>query len=284
MKEIEEQEWTEIITPQKGWFDLRLKELWQYRDLILLFVRRDFVTVYKQTILGPLWYLIQPLMTSLVYLVVFKNIANLSTDGQPAMLFYLCGVSIWEYFARSLNTTSNTFIDNANIFGKVYFPRLTVPVSVVISNLISFGIQFLLFLGFYAFFWFSGADLQPNLWLLATPYLLLLMALFGLGLGIIVSSLTTKYRDLRFLVQFGIQLFMYASPIIYPLSSLPEKYQKLMIFNPVAPIIEGFRYAFLGTGTISISMLAYSSLVVFVVFIFGVALFNRVEKTFMDTV
>lgn len=280
-------EWTEVISPKKSWFDLGLGELWRYRDLVLLFVRRDFVSIYKQTILGPLWHIIQPLMTTLVFMIVFGQIANLSTDGQPQFLFYMAGVAIWNYFATCLNKTSNTFVTNAAIFGKVYFPRLTVPVSVVISALLSFFIQILLFLGFYFFFLFfteSGNSLQPNIWLLAIPYFILIMAVLGLGMGIIISSLTTKYRDLTQLVSFGVQLFMYASPVIYPLSALSKKWQFYVSLNPVAPVIEGFKYAFFGTGSFTIGMLVYATLITFLVFIIGVALFHRVEKTFMDTV
>ncbi len=278
------EQWSEIITPKKSWFDLRLGELWRYRDLIILFVRRDFVAVYKQTILGPLWHIIQPLFTTLVFVVVFGRIAGLSTDGQPAFLFYMCGVTIWNYFAGNLNRTSNTFVANQSVFGKVYFPRLTVPVSSVISGLFSFLIQFLLFLLIYLFYYLRGATLQPNLWLLGIPVFILIMAVLSLGLGIIISSLTTKYRDLTMLVGFGVQLFMYASPVIYPISSLSPKFQFYMQFNPVAPILEGFKYAFFGKGVVSYTAIGYSFLVAIIIFTLGIALFHRVEKTFMDTV
>ncbi|EAY31984.1 ABC transporter permease [Microscilla marina] len=279
-----EDQWSEIITPKKSWFDLRLNELWQYRDLIVLFVRRDFVAVYKQTILGPLWHIIQPLFTTLVFVLVFGKIAGLSTDGQPAFLFYMCGVTIWNYFASNLNKTSNTFVENQAVFGKVYFPRLTVPVSNVISGLFSFTIQFVLFLIFYLIYYLRGAQLQPNLWLLAIPLFILIMAILSLGLGIIISSLTTKYRDLTMLIGFGVQLFMYASPVIYPMSSLSPKLQYYMQFNPVASILEGFKYAFFGQGIVSINSVGYSLLIAGFVFFIGVALFHRIEKTFMDTV
>ncbi|WP_299456764.1 ABC transporter permease [uncultured Microscilla sp.] len=279
-----EDQWSEIITPKKSWFDLRLNELWQYRDLIVLFVRRDFVAVYKQTILGPLWHIIQPLFTTLVFVLVFGNIAGLSTDGQPAFLFYMCGVTIWNYFANNLNKTSNTFVENQGVFGKVYFPRLTVPVSNVISGLFSFTIQFFLFLVIYLVFYLRGVSLQPNMWILAIPFFILTMAILSLGLGIIISSLTTKYRDLTMLIGFGVQLFMYASPVIYPMSSLSPKLQYYMHFNPVASILEGFKYAFFGKGIVSYNSLTYSFILAITIFLIGVALFHRIEKTFMDTV
>jgi lipopolysaccharide transport system permease protein len=264
--------------------DLRLKELWHYRDLVVLFVRRDFVAVYKQTILGPLWYLIQPVLTTIVFTVIFGKIAALPTDGLPPFLFYLSGTLIWSYFADCLNKTSVTFIANAHLFGKVYFPRLAVPVSILISNLVTFGIQYILFLGFLVYFWLTGAEVRPNLWVLLTPYLLLLMAGIGLGVGIIVSSLTTRYRDLRFLISFGVTLWMYATPIIYPVSSVPEQFQPLIMLNPLSPVVEAFRYAYLGAGTVNLMNLLYSSVFMIGVVFAGVLLFNRIEATFMDTV
>ncbi|MBN2547628.1 MAG: ABC transporter permease [Anaerolineales bacterium] len=273
-----------VIRPQRSWFDLRLGELWQYRDLVRLFVWRDFVSVYKQTILGPLWYLIQPLLTTLIFTVVFGRIANLPTDGLPQFLFYMSGTVIWSYFSECLNKTSVTFISNANLFGKVYFPRLAVPVSILISNLVAFAIQYLLFLAFLAYFWLSGSAVQPNLWVLLTPVLLLMMAGLGLGFGIIVSSLTTRYRDLRFLVSFGVQLWMYATPVIYPVSSIPEQFRLIILANPLTPIVEAFRYAYLGGGTVNIYHLLYSFGFMVVVMLVGTLIFNRVEQTFMDTV
>ncbi|MBN1147688.1 MAG: ABC transporter permease [Anaerolineales bacterium] len=273
-----------IIRPQRNLFDLRLDELWRYRDLIRLFVWRDFVSVYKQTILGPLWYLIQPLLTTLIFTVVFGRIASLPTDGLPQFLFYMSGTVIWSYFAECLNKTSHTFVANATLFGKVYFPRLAVPISVLISSLIAFFIQFLLFLAFAAYFWLTGAQLQPNLWILISPLLLLMMAGLGLGFGIIVSSMTTRYRDLRFLVNFGVQLWMYATPVIYPVSSIPERFRPLIQANPLTPIVETFRYAFLGAGMVSLANLAYSFGIMLVVLVVGVLMFNRIEATFMDTV
>ena len=278
------QSWDLIIQPQRRLFDLRLAELWRYRDLVILFVRRDFVSVYKQTILGPLWYLIQPLLTTIIFTIVFGNIAGLPTDGLPEFLFYMSGTVIWSYFAECLNKTSVTFVQNANLFGKVYFPCLAVPVSILLSNLITFTIQFALFLLFMGYFALRGAAIHPNVWILFTPVLLLMMAGLGLGFGIIISSLTTKYRDLRFLVSFGVQLLMYATPVIYPVSAISGQFRLLILANPMTPIVETFRYAFLGAGIVDVYHLLYSfGFMVMVVFI-GVVIFNRVEQTFMDTV
>jgi lipopolysaccharide transport system permease protein len=276
--------WDMIIRPQRNLFDLRLQELWHARDLIMLFVRRDFVAVYKQTILGPLWYLIQPLLTTIVFTVIFGNIAKLPTDGLPSFLFYMSGTVIFSYFASSLTKTSDTFISNAGMFGKVYFPRLAVPVSILISNLIAFTIQFLFFLAFMAYFQLSGTQLHPNWWVLFTPVLLLMMAGLGLGFGIIISSLTTKYRDLRFLVQFGVQLLQYVTPVIYPLSAMSPKYQALIRLNPLTSVVEAFRYAYLGSGSVNFLQLGYSFAIMLISIAIGVVIFNRVEATFMDTV
>jgi lipopolysaccharide transport system permease protein len=274
-----------IISPQRNLFDLRLGELWHARDLILLFVRRDFVAVYKQTILGPLWYLIQPLLTTIIFTVVFGNIAKLPTDGLPSFLFYMSGTVIFAYFASSLSKTSDTFVANANMFGKVYFPRLAVPVSILISNLIAFAIQFGFFLAFIAYFVLRGTILHPNWWILFTPVLLLMMAGLGLGFGIIVSSLTTKYRDLRFLVQFGVQLLQYVTPVIYPLSFIKSPtYLTLIRLNPLTSIVEAFRYAYLGSGSVNLLQLGYSFAIMLIVIAIGAVIFNRVEATFMDTV
>ena len=278
-------DWSLIIEPQRSLFDLRLGELWRYRDLVMLFVRRDFVSVYKQTILGPLWYLIQPLLTTITFTVIFGNIAKLPTDGLPQFLFYMSGTVVWSYFADCLNKTSNTFVGNANLFGKVYFPRMAVPVSILISSLISFLIQFGLFLVFVLFFVLRGTPIHPNLqWIAFSPVLILMMAGLGLGFGIIVSSLTTKYRDLRFLVTFGVQLLMYATPVIYPVSSIPEQYQWIVLANPMTAIVEAFRYAFLGAGDANTGHLLYSFGFMLLVVIIGTVIFNRVEQTFMDTV
>jgi len=251
----------------------------------MLFVRRDFVAVYKQTILGPLWYLIQPLLTTITFTVIFGQIASLPTDGLPQFLFYMSGTVVWSYFADCLNKTSNTFVQNANLFGKVYFPRMAVPVSILISNLITFLIQFGMFLAFVAFFALSGTPIQLNwLWIGLSPALMAMMAGLGLGFGIIISSLTTKYRDLRFLVQFGVQLFMYATPVIYPVSSIPAQWQWVIQINPMTPIVEAFRFAFLGAGTVDTGHLLYSFGFMVVVVLIGAVIFNRVEQTFMDTV
>jgi lipopolysaccharide transport system permease protein len=276
--------WTMVIRPRRSWFDLRLDELWAYRDLVMLFVWRDFVAQYKQTILGPLWYLIQPVLTTVTFTLVFGRLAGLSTDGVPDFLFYMAGAVVWSYFSACLTKTANTFTGNAAIFGKVYFPRLAVPVSILFSNLIAFAIQLALFVVFLAYYMLSGASVAPTIWLLAMPLLLLLMAGLGLGIGIIVSSLTTRYRDLQFLVVFGAQLLMYATTVIYPLSSVPEKYRWLLVANPMTPVVETFRYAFLGQGTVELMHLAYSGAFALAVLALGVVLFNRVEQTFMDTV
>lgn len=276
--------WDLIIEPRQGWFNLHLGDLWRYRDLVRIFVWRDFSASYKQTILGPLWHIIQPLLTALTFTVIFGRIARLSTDGLPPFLFYMTGNVIWGYFAACLNSTSSTFISNAHIFGKVYFPRLAVPVSVVISRLFAFAIQFAIYLAFLGWFMVRGSDVQPSLHVALLPLLLLLLAGQGLGFGILISSLTTRYRDLQQLVGFGIQLAMYATPVIYPMSAVPAQYRWVMIANPVAPIVETFRFAFLGVGSFSWFHLAYSAGFTLLVLALGVILFNRVERTFVDTV
>jgi len=276
--------WTMVIRPQRGWFDLRLGELWQARELVMLFVWRDFVAVYKQTILGPLWYLIQPLLTTITFTVIFGRIASLPTDGLPQFLFYMAGTVIWSYFAACLTKTSNTFIANAGIFGKVYFPRLAVPLSILISNLVSFAIQLGLFLAFVVYFALVGASIRPNLWILFTPLLILMMAGLGMGFGIIISSLTTRYRDLQYLVTFGVQLLMFATPVVYPLSTVSGTFRWLILANPMTPIVESFRFAFLGAGTVDGWHLIYSVGFMLVVLLIGILIFNQVERTFMDTV
>ena len=284
LKTTEQENWSLVIRPQRAWWDLRLGDLWRYRDLVWMFVWRDFVAYYKQTILGPLWYLIQPILTTVVFTVIFGNIAQLSTDGLPPFLFYLAGNSVWTYFSSSLTSTSNTFGGNAGLFGKVYFPRLVMPLSVVISQIISFGIRFFVFLAFLVYFMASGSDVQPNWWILILPVLLIIMAGLGLGLGIIVSSLTTKYRDLQQLVAFGAQLLMYGTPVIYPLSSITDEWRWLILANPMTSVVEVFRLAFLGTSTVSPLWLLYSFIFMLIVLIIGVIIFNRVENNFMDTV
>ena len=281
---MEQENWTTIIKPKTGWFDINLKELVQYKDLIVMFVKRDFKTMYKQTILGPLWIIINPLMTTLMYTIVFGNIANISTDGMPQIVFYMLGTTVWTYFSSCLTKTSSTFTGNAAIFGKVYFPRLVTPISTVISGLINFGVQFLMFLGFMAYFMIKGSPIEPNLWILITPLLLVQLAALALGFGIIISSMTTKYRDLAVLVTFGVQLWMYATPVVYPASQIGGKLKTLMMLNPVSPIVESFRYAFLGSGSIPWNYLGISVVTTLVVLFAGVVLFSRVEKTFMDTV
>jgi len=277
-------EWDLIIRPQRNWWDLHLDELWRYRDLIWLMVWRDFVAYYKQTILGPLWYIIQPVLTTVVFTVIFGNIAKLSTDGLPPFLFYMAGNTVWSYFSACLMSTSNTFTANTAIFGKVYFPRLSVPVSVVISNFISFAIRLAIFLLFLTYFMLTGADIHPNWWMLILPLLALIMALMGLGFGIIISSLTTKYRDLQQLVGFGVQLVMYATPVIYPLSTIQGKWRWLILANPMTPIVEIFRLAFLGVSAIDPIWLVYSAAFTGMIFLVGALIFNHVENTFMDTV
>ncbi|MGI6357055.1 MAG: ABC transporter permease [Lentisphaeria bacterium] len=273
-----------VITARSGWFDINLRELWRYRDLALLFVRRNFIANYKQTILGPAWAIIQPLLTTVVFTIVFGRLAKLPTDGVPPFLFYMCGNIAWGYFAGCLTATGSTFTQNAAIFGKVYFPRLTMPISTVMSQLISFAIQFLFFLGFLAFYSFLNKTvyLTPLIWLL--PFFLLQMALLGLGCGIIVSSLTTKYRDLTMLVSFGTQLWMYATPVVYPAAMVPEKWQNLYRLNPMVAIIEGFRDMFFSTGTFNWTDCGISWAVTLLMLGIGVVLFSKVEKTFMDTV
>jgi len=276
--------WSMIIKPKKHLLDINLKDIWHYRDLIKLFVRRDFVAKYKQTILGPLWFLIQPILTTLIFTVVFGNIAKIPTDGLPHLLFYLSGIVGWTYFSTCLNATSKTFVANAGIFGKVYFPRLTLPISIVISSLIQFFIQLLLLFAFMIYFKIIGANFSMNVYLFLLPVLIVLMASLGLGFGIIISSLTTKYRDLTNLVGFGVQLWMYATPIIYPLSEIPDKYRIYVLANPLTPIIETFRFALLGAGTVNWLHLLYSLGFAIFVLVIGIVLFNKVEQTFMDTV
>ena len=273
-----------VITPRKNLFDLQLKEVWHYRDLLLLFVKRDIVVVYKQTILGPLWFFVQPLLTTAMFLIVFNRIAGISTDTIPPVVFYLAGITMWNYFSESLRLTSDTFYKNAGIFGKVYFPRVVMPLSIILSNLVKFGIQFCLFLAVFLFYIFKTSALHPNFTIALLPFYLSMVAILGLGFGLAISALTTKYRDLTFLIGFGIQLWMYATPVIYPLSRIKGKYHTLIMLNPMASIIEAFKYSFTGAGTFSTSGLIYSSVFAIVIFLLGLAIFNRTEKTFMDTV
>lgn len=276
--------WDMEITPVRSLLSLNLREVWFYRDLLRLFVRRDFVAQYKQTILGPVWYFIQPVFTTVIFTFIFGKMAGISTDGIPPMLFYLAGITNWNYFADCLNKTSSTFRDNQGLFGKVYFPRLVVPLSIVVSNLVKYGIQLLLLLGFLVYFIGMGAEVRPNSALLLFPFLLLLLSGMGLGFGLLITSMTTKYRDLVYLLQFGVQLLMYATPVIYPLSSIPEQYRWIIVLNPMTPIIEIFRYGLLGQGTFGWTYLGYSTLFTLLVLLFGTLVFNRTEKNFMDTV
>ena len=278
------QMWTEEIKAESSLFAINFREIWHYRDLLFMLVKRDFITFYKQTILGPLWFIVQPLLTTLIFVILFGNIAKLSTDGIPQLAFYLAGITIWNYFSESLTKTSTVFKDNANVFGKVYFPRLIMPLSIVASSLLKFAVQFALFILVVLYYTFVAQSIQPNLWILFTPVLILLMALFALGVGMIFSSLTTKYKDLTFLLAFGIQLFMYITPVVYPSSALPEKFQILAKINPLSSIFECFRYAYLGTGTFTITDLLISTLVIVFLFFAGVLVFNKIEKSFMDTV
>ena len=276
--------WDLVIQPKSKWYDLRLREILRYKDLLFLFVRRDFVALYKQTILGPIWFFIQPIITSLTFTVIFGNLAKISTDGLPQILFYMCGVTLWTYFSDTLTKTADTFTANANIFGKVYFPRMIVPLSVVVSNLIKLGVQFLLFVVTWIFYLTTAGNIHPNIAIFLMPVLVIIMGFLGLSLGIIISSLTTKYRDLKFLVVFGVQLMMYASPIVYPLSIVPEKYKWIILANPITSIIEAFKYAFLGVGEFNWYYLVYSATCTVVLFLIGLVIFHKVEKSFMDTV
>ena len=278
-----QKKWTEIIEARHSLLDLKLKEVWNYKDLVYMFVKRDFISGFKQTILGPIWFFINPILTTITFLIVFGKIAGLSTDSAPPLLFYLSGVTLWNYFSLCLIGTSSTFVGNAGIFGKVYFPRLVTPISIVISNLMRFGVQFLLFLMVWIYYLFKG-EIQPNIWIVATPFLIILMALFALGTGMIFSSLTTKYKDLSMLLVFGVNLYMYATPVIYPTSSLPGFFKKLAFYNPLTGIFECFKYAWLGVGDFSPLMLIVSSVIILLLLIAGTLIFNKVEKTFMDTV
>lgn len=280
---IMETEYT-TIKPQSSLLDINLRELWQYRDLVYMYTKRDIVTFYKQTILGPLWFVVQPILTTVMFMFVFGNLAGISTDGVPGVLFYFSGIIIWNYFADCLNRNAKTFTDNQGVFGKVYFPRLVVPISVTISNLVRFLIQLTLFIIIYLYFFFTGSSITPNLHLLLLPILVLMTAGISLGFGIVFSSLTTKYRDLTFLLQFGVQLWMYITPIIYPLNSIAPDKQWLIQLNPMTSIIESFKYGVLGTGVFSWGWLGYSFGFMAAILLIGIVIFNRIEKSFMDTV
>ncbi len=285
MKNNPASKWDLIIEPQNSLFKLNLKDVWRYRDLLGLLVKRDFISFYKQTILGPLWFFIQPLFTTITFVFVFGNLAGISTDGLPQPLFYMTGIIAWNYFAECLTKTSTVFKDNANIFGKVYFPRLIMPLSIVASNLVKFGVQlFMLILIFLYFLVFRDYTLGATWAISLLPVYILLMAGLGLGLGMIISAMTTKYRDLSFLVTFGVQLLMYATPVIYPLSAAPDNYKYLIGLNPMSPIIEGIRYALLGKGAFSWHTLLNTIIVTLIILVVGTIIFNKVEKSFVDTV
>ena len=280
-------EWLFEITPKNKFFSLNLKEVWQYRDLLFLFVKRDVITVYKQTVLGPLWYLIQPLFTSVTFTIIFNNVAGINTGTVPPFLFNLAGITVWNYFTACLNGTSDTFKSNAGIFGKVYFPRIITPLSVVVSNLIKFGIQFLIFIAFYIFYYLNGASLSLNGLVVFFPLLIVIMGVLGLGLGMLISSMVTKYRDFSYLIGFGISLLMYLSAVMYPMELIKEKLPKygwIVEYNPLAYIIETARYMLLNVGKVSVLGLLYTLTVTIAVLLIGILVFNRTEKSFIDTV
>lgn len=282
-KSVVGDEWDHVIESKSSLFDLRLKEVWHYRDLLVLFVRRDFVTVYKQTILGPLWFFIQPILTTITFTIIFGNVAQLSTDGAPKLVFYMAGITLWNYFSSCLTSVAGVFNANAGIFGKVYFPRLIMPLTIVISNLMKFGVQFLMFIIFVIYF-FTNGQIQPNSWVLLTPFIILLMAVISMGIGLILSSMMTKYKDLNQLISFGIQLAMYATPVIYPSSSVPEKFKMILQLNPLNGLFDYMRYAYLGVGNFGIDLLFYPSVFAIVILAIGIVVFNKVQKSFMDTV
>lgn len=280
-------DWLFEITPKNKLLSLNLKEIWQYRDLLMLFVKRDVVTLYKQTILGPLWYLIQPLFTSVIFTIIFNKVAGIETGNIPPFLFNLAGVTSWNYFKECLTATSDTFKKNANLFGKVYFPRIIMPMSIVISNLLKFGIQLVVFIGFYVFYVVKGMAIYPSTLVLLYPVLILIMAMLGLGLGMIISSMVTKYRDLTFLVGFGVQLLMYVSAVMYPISLIKEKlsaYSWIVEYNPMAHIIETSRIMLLNDGKIGLNGVIYAVVITIIIFFVGLIIFNRTEKSFIDTV
>lgn len=276
-------DWDFVIKAQSSLFDVRLKEVWQYRDLLFMFVKRDFVTVYKQTVLGPLWFFLQPLLTTITFTIIFGNIAQLSTDGAPKVVFYMAGITLWSYFSGCLTNVASVFSANASIFGKVYFPRLIMPLTIVISNLMKFGVQFLLFVSFVIYFVWQE-QITPNSYILLLPFIILLMALTAMGIGLVLTAMTTKYRDLNQLISFGVQLFMYITPVIYPSSSIPANYIWLVNLNPLVSLFDYMRYAFIGIGEFSILSLFYPSLFSIVVLAFGILVFNKSQKTFIDTV
>jgi lipopolysaccharide transport system permease protein len=287
---VQSNDWDLIIKQNTSLFDLKLNELWRYRDLLFMFVKRDFVSFYKQTILGPLWFFIQPIFTTIVFTFVFGKLAGISTDGLPQQLFYLTGITSWNYFSDCLTKTSTVFKDNANIFGKVYFPRLIMPLSIVVSNLVRFAVQLLLLIFAMVYFWLNpvvNASFEVTTAVFIFPFLVILMALLGLGLGLIITAITTKYKDLTFLVTFGVQLLMYGTTVIYPLSEAKLKFPAMAKFielNPMTGIIEAFRYSFLGKGEFSLASIGYSTIVTIIVLFAGILIFNKTEKNFVDTI
>lgn len=283
-KEITSDYWDEEIIPEKRLLTLNLKEVFKYWDLVTLFVRRDFVANYKQTILGPAWFIIQPLLSTITFTVIFGKVANITTNGVPPLLFYLGGLTMWNYFSTNLTGCSNTFTANQGIFGKVYFPRLVVPLSTVISNLVKLSVQFILFFVVWLYYWLYTGDVQPNIYILYLPLYIAIAAISSLGMGIIISSLTTKYRDFNFLLGFGVQLLMYASPIIYPFSVVPEQYRWILLLNPMSSVIESFKYSFTSSGMFLGTGLVYSSISCVIVLFVGIIIFNKTERSFMDTV
>ena len=279
-----EQHWTEEIRSEHSLFSINFKEVWRYRDLLFMLLKRDFITFYKQTILGPLWFIIQPLLTTLIYIVLFVQVAKIDVGGVPSLAFYLSGVTIWNYFSDSLIKTANVFQGNASVFGKVYFPRLIMPLSVVFSSLMKFVIQFLLFVGVVVYYAYVTEEIKPNMWVLMTPILLLMMACFALGVGMIFSSMTTKYKDLSFLLAFGVQLYMYATPVVYPITAMPDKYRWIVSLNPLTSIFECYRFGYLGEGHFEPQRLIYSAIIIIILLLTGTLIFNKVEKSFMDTI
>lgn len=273
-----------VIKPQKKWFDINLREIWDYRDLMGLMIRRDFVATYKQTLLGPFWYIITPLFNIVVYSFIFNKIAGISTEGVPPLLFYLTGLTLWTYFSTVLTNTSNTFVANAAIFGKVYFPRLIIPISVSISSMIRFLIQFILLFIFIIVYYFLGYNTHFSIFTILIPVIFIITAVLALGFGIIISSLTTKYRDLQNFLAFGMQLWLFITPIVYPVSAIPEKFKWIVMINPVTPLIDAFKYGIIGVGNVNVYGLIYSLCFTLVVFATGVLVFNKVEGNFMDTV
>lgn len=280
----ESKDWDLVIKGHSSLFDVNFGDLWRYRDLLLMFVKRDFVSFYKQTILGPLWFFIQPIFTTIVFTFVFGTLAEISTDGLPHALFYLTGITSWNYFADCLTKTSTVFKDNANIFGKVYFPRLIMPLSIVVSNLVRFGVQLLLLIVMMVIYYYRGEEFHVTYGLFFFPILVILMALLGLGIGLIITAVTTKYKDLTFLITFGVQLLMYGTTVIYPLSAAPEQYKRIIELNPMTGIIEAFRFSFLGKGEFSLWSVGYSAVVTIVILFFGILIFNKTEKNFVDTI